>query len=134
LGSESGFASEKAAEDWGNEQEALIRRNLWLDPRSAEMPFGVFALEWFEAVSPRLEPGTVAKYRMVLHNQLLPQWEAWPLIGIFNGYIEIEKWVSELHEDYADSTVSTIFATFSMIMKAAAKARCIRPVRVRGSG
>jgi hypothetical protein len=47
------------------------------------------------------------------------------LIGIFNDYIEIEKWVSELHENYADSTVSTIFATFSMIMKAAAKARCI---------
>lgn len=125
LGSESGFDSERAAEDWGNEQEALIRRNLWLDPRAAETPFGAFALEWFEAVSPRLEPGTVAKYRLVLHNQLLPQWEAWPLIGIFNGYIEIEKWVSELHEDYADSTVSTIFATFSMIMKAAAKARCI---------
>lgn len=36
LGSKSGFKSEKAAEDWGNEQEALIRRNMWIDPRDAE--------------------------------------------------------------------------------------------------
>lgn len=31
---------------------------------------------------------------------------------------KIEKWVSELHENYTDSTVSTIFAMFSMIMNA----------------
>jgi integrase len=126
VGSDVGVAAVgRLVEMLGRVPDPRIRRNLWLDPRAAEMPFGTFALEWFEAVSPRLEPGTVAKYRLVLHNQLLPQWEAWPLIGIFNGYIEIEKWVSELHEHYADSTVSTIFATFSTIMKAAAKARCI---------
>jgi hypothetical protein len=28
------------------------------------------------------------------------------LIGIFNGYAEIERWLSELHEDYVDSSVS----------------------------
>jgi integrase len=114
-----------AAADWGDEQEALMRRNLWIDPRDAETPFGVFAVEWLAAVSPRLEPGTVAKYRSVLNTHLLAQWEAWPLIGIFNAYVEIEKWVSELHEDYADSTVSTIFALFSMVMNAAVKARHI---------
>lgn len=125
LGSRSGFVSERAAEEWGNEQEALIRRNLWIDPREAETPFGVFADEWLGAVSARLERGTLAKYRTVLNTHLLPQWEAWPLIGIFNAFLEIEKWVSELHEDYADSTVATIFATFSTVMKAAVKARVI---------
>jgi hypothetical protein len=91
----------------------------------AETPFGEFALMWLEAVAPRLEIGTVAKYRSVLSNHLLPQWEAWPLIGIFNAYLEIEKWVSELHEEYADSTLSSIFALFSMVMNAAAKERRI---------
>ncbi len=47
------------------------------------------------------------------------------MIGIFNSYIEIEKWVSELHEDYAESTVSSIFATFSTILNAAVRARII---------
>ena len=125
LGSKSGFTSEKAAEDWGNEQEALIRRNMWIDPRDAETLFGDFVEEWLSAVSPRLEPGTVAKYRSVLNTHLLPQWERWPMIGIFNSYVEIEKWVSELHEDYADLTIATIFATFSTVLNVAVRARLI---------
>src|SRR2546430_2175702 len=74
--------------------------------------FGIFAEEYFMAIRSRLADGTAAKYRSHLDSQLLPQWSAWPLIGIFNSYVEIEKWVSELHEDYAESTVSSIFATF----------------------
>lgn len=124
-GSKSGFTSEKAAEDWGNEQEALIRRHMWIDPRDGDTPFGTFAPEILEAVAPRLEPSTLAKYRSHLDTHLLPQWSAWPMIGIFNNYVEIEKWVSELHEDYAESTVSSVFATFSTMMNAAVRARCI---------
>ncbi|WP_240686760.1 N-terminal phage integrase SAM-like domain-containing protein [Amycolatopsis suaedae] len=85
---------------------------MWIDPRDAETGFETFAEEWFEALAPRLEPSTVAKYRSYLDNHLLPQWSAWPMIGIFNGYVEIEKWLSELHEDYTDTTVASIFAAF----------------------
>src|SRR5882757_74426 len=84
-GSRSGFTSETAAENWGGEQEALIRRNLWIDPRDAETPFGEFAEEYLAAIKPRLADGTATKYRSHLDNQLLPQWSAWPLIGIFNS-------------------------------------------------
>lgn len=38
---------------------------------------------------------------------------------------EIEKWASELHEDYADPTIATIFATFSTILNVAVRARLI---------
>ncbi|GAA2801576.1 integrase [Saccharopolyspora taberi] len=124
-GSKSGFTSEKAAEDWGNEQEALIRRHMWIDPRKGNIPFGDFTSALLDSIGPRLEPATLAKYRSHLDNHLLPQWSAWPLIGIFNSYLEIEKWVSELHEDYAESTVSSIFATFSTFLKKAAKEQCI---------
>jgi hypothetical protein len=124
-GSRSGFSSRTAAEEWGDEQEALIRRNIWIDPRDAETLFGLFVEEWLAAVSPRLEPNTTAKYRSVIDNHLLPQWQAWPMIGIFNCSLEIEKWVSELHEEYADSTVSTIFALFSTVTNAAVRARMI---------
>jgi Phage integrase, N-terminal SAM-like domain len=125
LGSRSGFRSKTAAKDWGDEQEALIRRNLWIDPQDAETPFGVFVEDWFDAVTPRLEPNTAGKYRSVIDNHLLPQWRDWPVIGIFNSSLDIEKWVSELHEEYADSTVSTIFALFSTVMNAAFRARMI---------
>src|SRR5262245_59433453 len=79
-GSKSGFPSAKAAKDWGDEQEALIRRNLWIDNRKAETLFGPFATEFLEAISPRLERGTLAKYQSHLNNQLLPQWQAWPVM------------------------------------------------------
>ncbi len=124
-GSRSGFPTKKAAEEWGLEQEALIRRNLWLDPRDGETRFDDFAEEWLAAVAPRLELNTVAKYRSFLDTQLLPQWKAWPLIAIFNGYVEIERWLSELHEDYAESSVASYFALFSTILNAAVRARMI---------
>jgi hypothetical protein len=78
-----------------------------------------------EAVSPRLELNTVAKYRSFLDNQLLPQWRAWPLVAIFNGYVEIERWLSELHEEFAESSVSSHFALFSTILNGAVRARMI---------
>lgn len=124
-GGRDGFTSEKTAVGWGNEQEALIRRKMWIDPRDAETRFDKFA--GGVAGCGEAAPGTrhPRQVRLRLANHVLPQWEAWPLIGIFNGYIEITKWISELHEDYADSTVSTIFATFSTVMNAAFKAQMI---------
>ncbi|MEU4675117.1 helix-turn-helix domain-containing protein [Amycolatopsis sp. NPDC023774] len=119
------FPAKKAAEDRGLEQEAQIRRNLWLDPRDGETRFGDFAEEWLEAVSPRLELTTVAKYRPFLDNQLLPQWKAWSLVAIFNGYVEVERWLSKLHQDYAEALVSSYFALFSTILNGAVRARMI---------
>ncbi|MFT7866193.1 MULTISPECIES: hypothetical protein [Amycolatopsis] len=96
-----------------------------MDPRDGETRFGDFAEESLEAVAPRLELNTIAKYRSFLDNQLLPQWNAWPLVAIFNGYVEIERWLSELHEDYAESSVSSYFALFSTILNGAVRARMI---------
>ena len=39
---------------------ALIRRNLWLDPRDGQTRLGDFAEEWLEAVAPRLELNTIS--------------------------------------------------------------------------
>lgn len=68
---------------------------------------------------------TRAKCLVLTPGRCLPQRSAWPMIGIFNSYVEIEKWVSELHEDYAESTVSSVFATFSTFLNAAVRARII---------
>ncbi|WP_113692931.1 tyrosine-type recombinase/integrase [Amycolatopsis albispora] len=126
-GSKSGFPTKEAAEDWGDEQEDQIRRSVWRDPREGEKPFDVFAEEWFAAVSPRLEPTTVAKYRSYLDNQLLPKWSGWPMVVIYHDYEEIEKWLSQLDENYADSSVSSYFALFSTIMGVASDRAKIIP-------
>ncbi|MFJ7213509.1 hypothetical protein [Amycolatopsis sp. NPDC098790] len=122
MGEQVRVSHQEGGRGLGLEQEALIRRNLWLDPRDGETRFDDFAEEWLAAVAPRLELNTVAKYRSFLDSQLLPQWKAWPLVAIFNGYVEIERWLSELHEDYAESSD---FALFSTILNAAVRARRI---------
>ncbi|WP_436790553.1 hypothetical protein [Yinghuangia sp. YIM S10712] len=47
------------------------------------------------------------------------------MIAIFNAHLDIEGWVTELHEDYEESSVAAYFAYFSTIMNAAVKARLI---------
>lgn len=93
--------------------------HVWIDPRDAETLFGDFSAYYFAAIKPRLTDGTAAKYQSHLATHLLPQWSAWPLIAIFNSHAEIVKLVSELHEDRAESTVASIFATFSTFLNAA---------------
>ncbi len=124
-GSTSGHRTKKAALQAAEDEESRIRNNMWIDPREAETLFGEFVEEWYEAVRTRLAPSTAAKYRSYLDKQLLPQWQSWPVIGIFNSYLEIEKWVSELHEDHAESSVAAYFALFSTIMNACVRARLI---------
>lgn len=123
--STSGHRTKSAALADAEDEESRIRHNTWVDRRDAGMLFGAFADEWFEAVRPRLAPTTAAKYRSFLDQQLLPQWRSWPMIGIFNGYVEIEKWISELHEEHAESSVASYFALFSTIMNVAVRARIV---------
>ncbi|MBB5156064.1 hypothetical protein [Saccharopolyspora phatthalungensis] len=59
-GSESGFTSKKSAKNWGEDQEALIRRNMWIDPHDGNTPFEDFASVLLDSIGPRLEPSTLA--------------------------------------------------------------------------
>ncbi len=89
------------------------------------MLFEDFAEQWYAAVSPRLSPNTANKYRGYLDRQLISKWGTWPMIGIFNSHLEIEKWVTDLHEGYEESSVASFFALFSTMMNAAVRARII---------
>ncbi|MFI0479712.1 tyrosine-type recombinase/integrase [Actinomadura sp. 9N215] len=44
---------------------------------------------------------------------------------IFNHHLEIQSWVNELHDELAESTVASVFASFSTIMNVAVRARKI---------
>lgn len=128
--SESGFATKEAALAWGRDQETDIRRHTWIDPARAEVRFGVFAEEVFDAA--RLAGNTRAKYRSYLDRHILPQWEAWPLGAVFNDYLEIERWVRDLHEELAEPSVASVFAYFSRLLEVAVKARRIPANPARG--
>lgn len=63
--------------------------------------------------------------RSYLDRQLIPKWGDWPMIGIFNSHFDIETWVTQLHNDYEESSVASYFGCFSTIMTAAVRARVI---------
>lgn len=122
-GSKSGFDTKEAALHWAEEQEAEVRRRTWIAPEDCEISFGDFAQKWL--AQARLAETTRAKYQSYLDTHLLPQWEDWPLISIFNSHIEIQAWVNELHEELAEPSVSSVFALFSTVLNVAVRARRI---------
>lgn len=123
-GSESGFDTKTAAENWGKDQESLIRRGQWIDPRAGDEAFEDFA----ERVknSRILAPNTLAKWEGALKNHIYPRWGKWSLTAIFHGHVEISEWVNEMHDDdVAESSIATYFGVFSTILNTAVKAKAI---------
>ncbi|MGW0227385.1 tyrosine-type recombinase/integrase [Actinopolymorpha singaporensis] len=47
------------------------------------------------------------------------------MLTIFNGHLEIEQWVTSLHDHYEESSVASYFGLFSTILNAAVRARVI---------
>ncbi|GAA1748511.1 tyrosine-type recombinase/integrase [Streptomonospora arabica] len=122
-GSRGGFETKAAALAWGQEQEAQVRAGTWIDPKDQEITFGAFTDLWW--AQARLADNTRAKYRSYLDAHILPQWRHWPLIAVFNHHLEIQGWANRLHEELAESTVSSVFALFSTICHTAVRARRI---------
>ena len=96
-GSESGFDTKESALNWGRDQESLIRRGQWIDPRAGEELFEDFAARVM--ASRLLAPNTLVKWQGALKNHLNPRWGKWTLTAIFHGHVEISEWVNEMHED-----------------------------------
>lgn len=119
--SKSGFPTKEAALNWGEEQEAEVRARTWIAPEDREVAFRVFAEQWMDTA--RLSDNTRAKYRSYLDTHILPAWGDWPLISIFNSHVDIQGWVTDLHEDLSEPSVSSVFALFSTILNTAVRAR-----------
>jgi integrase len=124
-GSTSGHATKRAALDAAEDEESRIRHMSWVDPRAAEIKFSEFAEAWYTAIQPRLADSTAAKYRSYLDHQLLPHWSTWPLGALFHGHLEIERWVSLLHQRYSESSVAAYFALMSTIMNSAVRSHLL---------
>ncbi|MFE7972949.1 tyrosine-type recombinase/integrase [Streptomyces shenzhenensis] len=116
LGSEPGFRTKKAAEEWGDDQEAAIRAGRWQDPEKARTPFGEFTPVWMAA--QKVAPATSNKRRYLLNRHLLPAFERTPLceINIFTA----QAWANK--QTCAASTVGSALTLLSSILTGAADA------------
>lgn len=116
LGSEPGFRTKKAAEDWGEDQEAAIRAGRWQDPEKARTPLKEFVPTWMAA--QKVAPATVIKRQRLLSRHLLPAFGDTKLceINIFTA----RAWGNK--QTCAPTTVSHALTLLSMILTGAADA------------
>ncbi|MFD3574721.1 hypothetical protein [Streptomyces sp. NPDC058644] len=120
-GTEPGFATKRLAEDYGNQQEALIKMYQWVDPDRAEMHFGKWAREWMASRAPRGRTITTRWDRLDTH--ILPRWEHTPLIKV--NWFDAEAWANSVSLTHDDSTASQCLTLMSQIMTGAVDAGCI---------
>lgn len=88
------FRLKAEAEQWAREQQSLVDRGEWRDPRLARTLFG----EWFERwwAARVLEPETLVGQRSTARRHILPYWKDWPLGSI--GRIEVQAWVRSMQQ------------------------------------
>ncbi|WP_143227047.1 hypothetical protein [Actinomadura mexicana] len=77
--SQSGFETKKAALNWGEEQEAGIRRHSWNDPRDGT----ALPADWVESWWPGQDPeaATEARYRYLIDHHIVPTFGNRPRVG-----------------------------------------------------
>lgn len=114
--SESGFPTKKLAEDWGNEQERLIREGNWIDPTKSTATFGEFARTF---MASRKKRGRTTGTRWdKLENHILPRWDGIPLRKI--SWFDVDTWQQTM--DIEDVSRGHCVSLMSTIMTAAVDA------------
>ncbi|MEU6340193.1 hypothetical protein ABZ883_04490 [Streptomyces sp. NPDC046977] len=116
-GSEPGFPSKRLAEQWGEEQEAAIRKGTWIDPELMRKHFGVWAREFMKARPKRGRTNT--RRWEYLEQYIFPQWQHTPLIAI--SWFDVESWSRTLPCD--DVTIGHVVSFMSTVMTGAVDAK-----------
>ncbi|GAA4382925.1 tyrosine-type recombinase/integrase [Actinomadura verrucosospora] len=87
--SQSGFETKKAALNWGEEQEAGIRRHSWNDPRDGAALLADWVELWWSGQD--LEATTEAKYRYLIDHHIVPTFGNRP-VNTLTSPEEIVAW------------------------------------------
>ncbi|MFF1961029.1 hypothetical protein ACFVWX_29145 [Streptomyces sp. NPDC058220] len=117
-GSEPGFATKTAAEDFGEEQEAAIRLGNWIDPKLMRKHFGAFVRDtWMPAKSKR--GNTMDRRWNHLEQHIFPRWEHVALNAI--TWFDVDAWQQTLTCD--DVTRGHCVSLMSTILTGAVDAK-----------
>jgi integrase len=71
LESKPGFKTRRAAEDYGRDQEAAIRANIYVDPRAGQITLTEWVNQWYAGLD--LELNTMSTYKYLIEVLILPQ-------------------------------------------------------------
>ncbi|MEU9597246.1 hypothetical protein AB0E06_10580 [Streptomyces sp. NPDC048109] len=90
--SKSGFETKRTAEEWGKEQERLIREGTWIDPSKQTTTFGAFARTFMASRKKRGRTVGTRWDKLELH--ILPRWDGVPLRKI--SWFDVDTWQQTL--------------------------------------
>ncbi|OZM76567.1 tyrosine-type recombinase/integrase [Pseudonocardia sp. MH-G8] len=132
-GSIPGFPTKKAAEAKARAIDTDRQRGAFTDPDAGNLPLAEWIEAWFDALD--VAPTTLAQYRSLTRNHILPRWGTTRLNKISG--IAVTAWVKKLRADgYASATVTTILKLLNMMLADAADERLIpaNPIRPHRRG
>jgi integrase len=133
LGSLSGFTSEDAANEEARRINMERHGGSRTDVVSGRRLFGDWVEPWFASID--VAPTTLAQYRSLTRNHIVPRWSPIPFDGI--GNLAAHTWAAQLRASgLADSTVKTIMKLLNMMLSDAADEGIIpiNPIRPRRRG
>lgn len=103
---------------WGEEKEAELRRDDWVDPQALKVTFGEWHAKWWAARVVDSEETTRGD-RGCFRNHILPHWETWRLRQIKR--IDVQTWVRNMEErGVGPYAIRRSFNLFSSVMNDAA--------------
>lgn len=89
------FATKPAAQRWSTDQGNAIFKGTWIAPERGQETVEFVADKWLATKAHR-QPTTVAEYRSVLENYILPKYRDVAIKDI--GHEELQDWVNYLAE------------------------------------
>lgn len=102
----SGFATKREAKRYAEEQEAAARRRGRVRSDASRTLFRDWATEWYNTLD--LEPSSMANYRSIVENHLLPRWGEMRLRDLQNADTAIAAWARGYRGTYAQGTIDRI--------------------------
>jgi len=115
LESKPGFRTRKEAEGYGNDQEAAIRNNTYVDPRAGSVTLAEWVNTWFPALD--LELNTLSTYRYTIEVHILPAFGDWSLRSLEAQPEAIALWEKQiLARGYTRRTAGEARSTLATIL------------------
>jgi integrase len=109
------FDTKREALRWSTEQERMVRRGEWIDPRAARITLDEYVSSWLQV--QRWRPSTVEQRRSLLRCHVLPAFGSRPLGSVRTS--EVQAFAVRLSERLAPGTTANIVSLLGSIYRAA---------------
>lgn len=114
------FKKKSDAERYLTSIESSLLTGGYVDPSRSKVTVGAYAEQWM-AGRTRLKPKTVASYRSLLNNRVLPRWGEVRLDRI--TYEDVAAWVSDMAAQVSPSTTRQAYHLLTSMLDEAVKGR-----------